>query len=44
MREKVDMLYGDTMTDNERNAICMFIYYPVEKLNQVKKKKLKREA
>ncbi len=40
IREKVDMLYGATMTDSERNAICMFIYYPVEKLNQVKKKKL----
>ena len=38
VREKIDMLFSDSLSSDERNEICMFIYYPVEKLNQPKKR------
>lgn len=38
VREKVDMLFKDTLTEQERSEICMIIYYPSEKLSLLKKK------
>ena len=32
IREKVDLLFGDTLSDLDREEICTLIYYPVEKL------------
>ena len=32
IREKVDMLYGDSLSDEARKEICTLIYYPEEKL------------
>ena len=32
IREKVDRLYGDTLSDEERKELCTLIYYPKEKL------------
>ena len=32
IREKVDRLYCDTLSDEERKELCTLIYYPKEKL------------
>ena len=32
IREKVDRLYGGTLSDEERKELCTLIYYPKEKL------------
>ncbi len=37
IREKVKLLFGDTLTDRERQEICTLIYYPREKLDMLKK-------
>ena len=37
IREKVDLLFGDTLSDLDREEICTLIYYPVEKLALIKK-------
>lgn len=37
IREKVDMLYRDTMTHEERKEICTLIYYPKEKLSRLRR-------
>ena len=37
IKEKVDMLYSDTISESEREEICTIIYYPNEKLNLIKK-------
>ncbi len=39
IKEKVDMLYSDTISDSEREEICTIIYYPHEKLNLIKKER-----
>ena len=39
IKEKVDMLYRDTISDSEREEICTIIYYPHEKLNLIKKER-----
>ena len=36
IREKVDMLYHDTLSHRERKEICTLIYYPEEKLRLVR--------
>ena len=36
IREKVRMLFGDSMTRNERAAFCTLIYYPKEELLRMK--------
>ena len=38
IREKVDMLFMDSMTARERQEICTLVYYPVEKLELLKQK------
>lgn len=40
IREKVDMLFEDTLSDAEREQICTLIYYPREKLELIKKEVL----
>ncbi len=37
VREKVDMLFEDKLSDAEREQICTLIYYPREKLELMKK-------
>ena len=37
IREKVDLLFGETLSDFDREEICTSIYYPVEKLELVRK-------
>ena len=37
IREKVDLLFEDTLSDLDREEICTLIYYPKEKLEQLKK-------
>ena len=37
IREKVKLLFCDTLTDRERQEICTLIYYPREKLDMLKK-------
>ncbi len=38
IREKVDRLFGDTLSDEECQEICTLVYYPREKLELIKKK------
>ncbi len=40
IREKADMLYGDTLTEGEIDEICTIIYYPREKLRQIRKERV----
>lgn len=37
IREKVDLLFGETLSDFDREEICTLIYYSVEKLELVRK-------
>ena len=37
VREKVDMLLGDSLSDGERGELCTLIYYPKEKLSLLRK-------
>lgn len=37
IREKVNLLFGDLLTDLERQEICTLIYYPREKLDMLQK-------
>ena len=37
IREKVDLLFGETLSDFDREEICTLIYYPGEKLELVRK-------
>ena len=36
IREKVDLLFEDTLSDLDREEICTLIYYPEEKIQLVK--------
>lgn len=38
VREKVDMLFADTLDEETRSEICTLIYYPERKLKMIKKK------
>ena len=35
IREKVDMLFEETLTQRERSSLCTLIYYPEEKLEKI---------
>lgn len=35
IREKVDMLFSETLTPMERSSLCTLIYYPKEKLKEI---------
>ena len=37
IREKVDMLFTETMNDRDRKNLCTLIYYPKEKLDMMDK-------
>ncbi len=37
IREKVNLLFGDILTDREQQEICTLIYYPGEKLDMLQK-------
>jgi len=43
IREKVNLLFQDTLTDHEQQEVCTLIYYPREKLALLKKKGVLRE-
>ncbi len=44
IREKVNLLFGDMLTDQEQQEICTLIYYPGEKLEMLQKsEKLSQE-
>ena len=43
IREKVDLLFEETLSDNDREEICTLIYYPVEKLEMMKKESRNNE-
>lgn len=44
IREKVNLLFGEILTDMEQQEICTLIYYPREKLDMLQKKEpLSRE-
>lgn len=38
IREKVDALFSQTMSENEKDDLCTLIYYPKEKLSEMKKR------
>ena len=37
IREKVDTLFYRTMSESEKNNLCTLIYYPKEKIGEMKK-------
>lgn len=37
IRSKIEAIFGNTITEEERNSLATLIYYPVEKLAMVKK-------
>ncbi|MBQ3417489.1 MAG: fructose-1,6-bisphosphatase [Ruminococcus sp.] len=39
IREKVDLLYGDILSDSQKSEICTLVYYPKEKLALLKSQK-----
>ena len=43
IREKVDLLFQETLSDIDREEICTLIYYPVEKLEMMKKESRNNE-
>lgn len=43
IREKVDLLFEETLSDIDREEICTLIYYPVEKLEMMKKESCNNE-
>ncbi len=43
VREKVNMIFRDSLSEKERDEICMLIYYPVEKLDMARKQNLLSE-
>lgn len=44
IREKVDMIFENEMTLDERQELCTLIYYPEEKINMLREKDLINEA
>ena len=43
IREKVDLLFEETLSDIDREEICTLIYYPVEELEMMKKESRNNE-
>lgn len=43
IREKMDLLFEETLSDIDREEICTLIYYPVEKLEMMKKESRNNE-
>ena len=43
IREKVELLFEETLSDIDREEICTLIYYPVEKLEMMKKESRNNE-
>lgn len=43
IHEKVDLLFEETLSDIDREEICTLIYYPVEKLEMMKKESRNNE-
>lgn len=37
IRKKVDEIYGDTMPEEEKRALCALIYYPDERIDLIKR-------
>ena len=37
VRKKVDEVYGDTMPEEEKRALCALIYYPDERIELIKR-------
>lgn len=37
VRKKVDEVYGDTITEEEKRALCALIYYPDERIELIKR-------
>ena len=37
VRKKVDEVYGDTISEEEKRAICALIYYPEERMDLIKR-------
>ena len=37
IRQKVDEIFGNTMRESEKNALCTLIYYPEQRLRLVKR-------
>lgn len=44
IRRKVDDIYGDTITEQEKRALCALIYYPDERIRWVQQHGLNEEA
>ena len=44
VREKVNMIYGEELSVEERKEICTLIYYPKEKLRLVRKQNIANDA
>lgn len=38
IREKVQLLFGDTLSEKDRSELCTLIYYPEEKLERMQQK------
>ncbi len=43
IREKIQNIYGETLSDTERDELATLIYYPVQKLHLRKEKKLEMQ-
>lgn len=44
VREKVDILFADTMSESERSDLCTLIYYPKEKLKIIRESGVNKPA
>lgn len=44
IRRKVDDIYGDTISEDEKRALCALIYYPDERIRMVQQQGLDAEA
>ena len=44
IRRKVDDIYGDTISEDEKRALCALIYYPDERLALIEKSMLQHES
>lgn len=40
IREKVDLLFRDVLSEDERHTLCTLIYYPEEKLEKLKREQV----
>ncbi|MBQ9143982.1 MAG: fructose-bisphosphatase class III, partial [Paludibacteraceae bacterium] len=44
VRRKVDDIYGDSIAETEKRALCALIYYPDERIRMVQQQGLDAEA